>query len=107
MKKTKKCLVCNVTRPVIEFKRKGKTYKSCNRCSQYKKSYAQSKKLVEPSRILNKIFRCGETLSPRFHQQYKHINKLQKELINDIHKYLKNMSINNKNGSESDPGYEP
>ena len=52
--------------------------------------------MIEPSMILNKIFTCGETLSPRFHKQYEHINKLQKELINEIHKYLKNMSINNK-----------
>ena len=96
MKKTKKCSVCCVTRPVTEFKRKDKTYKSCNKCSRYKHKYSQSKKLIEPSTILKKIFTSGETLSSRFHQQYEHINKLQKELINEIHKHLKNMSINNK-----------
>ena len=45
----KKCSVCCVSRPKSDFNRKYKTYKSCNRCSQYRKRYSQSKKLVEPS----------------------------------------------------------
>ena len=89
MKKRNKCLVCNVTRPTSEFKRKGKTYKSCNRCSQYKNKYAQYKKLVEPSMVLNKIF-TNRDLSPRFQQKYNHIKKLEMELINEIYQHAKN-----------------
>ena len=89
MKKTKKCSVCCVVRSVAEFKRKGKLYKSCNRCSQYKKKYANSKKLVEPSMVLNKIFTSCQELPQQFHQKYEHIKKLEKELINEIYECMK------------------
>ena len=90
MKKGKKCSVCNVTRRVAEFKRKGKTYKSCNRCSKYKKRYAQSKKLIEPSTVLNKIFTSGQELPQQFHQKYGHIKALEHALITQIYQYMKN-----------------
>ena len=91
MKKVKKCSVCNVVRPVSEFKRKRKTYKSCNKCSRYKHKYALSKKMVKPSMALNRIFTShNKTLPAQFHQKYGHIKKLEWELINEIYQHMKN-----------------
>ena len=87
--KKKRCSVCCVVRPVTEFKRKYKTYKSCNKCSRYKQKYAQSKKLIVPSMILKKLFNCGQVLPQQFHQKYKRIKQLECQLINDIHNHFR------------------
>ena len=86
--KMRKCSSCGVVRPFGEFKRKYKTYKSCNRCSRYKQQYAKSKKKIEPSKILHTLFSCNESIPYVYHQKYKCINQLQMELINDIRNHF-------------------
>ena len=81
MPKQKKCNVCTMIRPVSEFKRKNKTYKSCNKCSKYKQKYSRSRKSLDPPAILKKIFSCGAKLLPQFYEQYNHIKQLECELI--------------------------
>ena len=90
MPKQKKCNVCTMSRPVTEFKRKNKTYKSCNKCSEYKQRYAKAKKSVDPPTILKKIFENGSGLTPAFYKQYQQIKILEHKLIKEIREYYMN-----------------
>ena len=87
MPKQRKCNGCTMSRLLSEFKRKNKTYKSCNKCSTYKQQYSKAKKSVEPATILKKIFEKGSGLPPQFYERYQQIKILEHKLIKEIHEY--------------------
>ena len=93
MPKQKKCNVCTMSRPISEFKRKNKMYKSCNKCSEYKQRYSKSRKSVDPPTILKNIFEKGSGLPPQFYKQYQQIKILEHKLINEIHEYYNNQQV--------------
>ena len=81
-KDLKKCSACTMERQEIEFQRKGKTFKTCNRCSDYHKKRG----IMKPHMVLEKLFQGTQNnMSVNLQQKYMHIKALEQMLLQDIY----------------------
>ena len=83
----KRCTACTMEREEQEFVRKNKTYKTCNKCSEYHKRRNNPPNVnasnISASDLLERLF-VEKKLSPRLEQKYKHIKSLEQMLLRDI-----------------------
>ena len=82
-----KCSACTLFKEQKEFTRKGKTYKTCNKCSEYHKRRNNPPNVnasnISASALLEQLF-VEKKLSPALEQKYKHIKSLEQILLHDI-----------------------
>ena len=78
----KRCTACTMEREASEFIRKNKTYKTCNKCSEYHKRRNNFQQL-SPSVVLEKLY-IENGLSPALEQKYKHIKSLEQMLFQEV-----------------------
>ena len=83
----KRCTACTMEREAQEFVRKNKTYKTCNKCSDYHKRRNNNQNVfnvnVPTPIILDNLF-VMKKLSPALEQKYKHIKSLESMLIQEV-----------------------
>ena len=82
----KRCTACTMEREASEFIRKNKTYKTCNKCSEYHKRRNNNQNVFNvnvPTPIILQNLYDMKKLSPALEQKYKHIKSLESMLIHE------------------------
>ena len=83
----KRCTACTMEREEQEFVRKNKTYKTCNKCSDYHKKRNNPQNVFNvnvPTPIILQNLYDMKKLSPALEQKYKHIKSLESMLIQEV-----------------------